>query len=473
MVAVAQNNGQTVSRDSVEERLIGEPLTQGYRPSLPYWAMWNNDIVPQLYLLRDVELMMIHPVVLNVLNYFKAGIFGAEFDIACEKSSCGEFLYDQCQRFWDVGVPLLQGGYEYGWIGTENLYVHEGNYLAWSGMCQFSPRDVFMLTQDHKPVGLRVKPIIPSVSTGTGMGQAGPHHRRDTDLWLGTPDIPAKGLWYAHNPRYSQFYGQSQLLGAWRPWRRLAWRDAAESVIDGGIYRFAYAGPVIRYPEEDYASQSGTPGTTLDSQGRPRKYARDIARQLSEWYKTGAGIGLPSSKYPDGQDKWEFSLPESTLNVDGLINYAKYLCEQISYGVGVPPELLNAAESGSGYSGRAIPMEGFMLAQQRLANSMLNLFVGQVLKPLVKWNFGNVKWTAKVKNLLETKRRLQMGEENTAQQTPAPQSPNQNTVIMPGQRQDGTVPPVPEMPQAPMSLNPFVTDRVRDIARRILQGRAA
>jgi hypothetical protein len=462
MPAVTQSNGQTVSRQTVEERLTGEPLTQGYRPTLPVWALWTSDTVPQLYLLRDVELMMIHPVVLNVLNYFKAGLYGAEFDIVCGDPTVSEFLHDQCRRFWDIGVPLLQGGYEYGWIGTELMYGYEGNYLAWKGMFQFSPRDVYILTQDHKPIGIRIKHVIPSTDEKK--------RRRDTqDLWLSTPDIPAKGLWYAHTPRYSEYYGVSQLLGAWRPWRRLAWRDAAETVIDGGVYRFAYAGPVIRYPEEDYASQLGTPGTTLDSQGRPRKYARDIARQISEWYKTGAGVGLPSSKYPDGADKWEFTIPESTLNVDGLIHYVEYLCKQISYGIGVPPELIEAAESGSGYSGRAIPMEGFMMAQQRLANNMLNLFLTQVLQPLVKWNWGDVKWTAKVKNLLETKRRLQLGDEAQGHkpQIQLP-SPGTNTTGVPGQRRDGTVPPVPQMPQAPMSLANN-DDRIREIARKILQ----
>src|SRR5262249_5902837 len=183
--------------------------------------------------------------------------------------------------------------------------------------------------------------------------------------------LPAKALWYAHNPRYNHWYGQSQLLGAWKPWRRLGWKDGAEQSMDGGIYRFAYCGPKIRYPEEDYQGQPGAPATSLDSQGRPRRYARDMARMMAEQYKAGAGIGLPSTMCPPemgGGPKWDAEFPESTLNISGLIEYVKYLIGQVRFGVGVPPEIFEASETGSGYSGRAIPLDAFLMTQQRIAD---------------------------------------------------------------------------------------------------------
>src|SRR5262249_31124458 len=113
-----------------------------------------------------------------------------------------EFVHDHCTRFWDTGVPALQGGYEYGWIACENLYCEEEGRLQWDGVKQFSPRDGFLLTQNNKPVGVRVKPILQ-----TSMGGGPVTGKNTVDLWMATCDVPAKGLWYAHNPRYSQFYG--------------------------------------------------------------------------------------------------------------------------------------------------------------------------------------------------------------------------------------------------------------------------
>lgn len=466
-------NGQAVSSEQVKDLLLSsEPLTQGYRPTLPLWALYTADTVPQFYLLRDVELMMIHPVVLSALNFFKGGIAGVEFDIPSDSSEVSEFVGAQCQRWWDRGVPKIQGGYEYGWIGCENMFSDADGPLVWDDLIQFSPRDVYLLTRDARPIGIRVKQVKPTDRNETFPRADDSVGAGAIDLWMGTEDIPAKGLWYPHNPRYSQYYGQSQLLGAWRPWRRLAWKDGAETNIDGGFYRGYYSGPLVRYPEEDYQGPANSPATTLDSQGRSRKYARDFARQLAEWYKSGAGVGLPSSKYPTemgGGDKWDMEFPQVRLNIDGGVNYVKHLWDQIRYGVGVPPELMEAAESGSGYSGRSIPLEGFIMQQQRLADAILSLFVRQVLKPLVLWNFGPVRWDAKVKPLLETKSRLKQAQAGQAAAgAPSEAPPGQTPVSGPqGQGIAAQVPPINGWGGFSLS------DRILSITRKILAERAA
>lgn len=512
-------NGQTtgpspVERAAWEEKLL-QPLTEGYKPTLPYWSLYTTDAIPQFYLLRDIELMMTHPVVRSSLDYFKGGIAGAEFwggespDGNPEGQPIADdpvvvaFVKDQCQRYWDRGVPKIQGGYEYGWIGCEALYAEDGDGLRWDDFAQFSPRDTFLLTADSRPVGVRVKNVHTAVVQEANNIReiAGKEAKSGTiDLWLASDDIPAKGVWYAHCPRYHSWYGQSQLLGAWRPWRRLAWKDGAETVTDGGIYRFAYAGPIVGYPEEDLQGPPGSVATTLDSQGRPRRYARDMARMMAEWFKAGAGVGLPTTKYPSdlgGGDKWTFNIPKSTLNISGLIEYVKYLIDQIRFGVGVPPELFEASETGSGYSGRAIPIEGFMLMQQRLADALLELFVRQILQPLVKWRFGPVRFQVKVKNLIQSKMKMQGKSEKPGmtQQGPGVNLPpgGGGPAPLPGQRDLGTA-PAPWLPhtgpqgqqgwqssggrvlyqQTPpggLSLTEpaIVTDRIREIARKVLE----
>lgn len=393
------------TRDELEERLLGTALTTGYLPTVPLEGMWSPDGTPIFQLRQNIEMMLTHPMVTTALSYYESGIAGAEFwggkddlnpdnpqgNPISDSPEVSDFVTKHCERYWDKGVPVLQEGYKWGWDAGECLYRKEGDRLEWLGLNGFAPRDCFLLTQAHIPVGVRVNNI-------QGKGQQ--------DLWLASESVPAKGLWYVHNPRYGQFYGRSQLYGAWRPWRRAAWKDGAEQVLDGGVYRFAYAGPEVGYPEEDLQGPPGIPNTTPDSQNRPRRYSRDIARQIAEQLKTGAGIGLPTTPYPKeqgGAPKWYVKWPDKAVNFDPILNYIKQLYDQISYGIGVPPELLQAAETGSGYSGRQIPMEAFLDSQQKLADAFLSLFVEQVLKPLVMWNFGPVKFTIHVKRLLETK----------------------------------------------------------------------
>src|SRR5580704_6783408 len=200
MPAVEANghvNGQ-MTQDTITA-LLEEPLTEGYTPSLPLWASYLTDTLPQIWLLRDLELMMIHPIVSNALEYFKSGIAGAEFwggpnlqdpndpigrPICADSPEVDQFVRDQCTVYWDRGVPQLQGGYEYGWIGAENIYENDG-VLKWKNLLHFAPRDTFPLTMDQEFVGVRIKGIKKS-----GKGAV--------DLWSATEDVPAKGLWYAH-----------------------------------------------------------------------------------------------------------------------------------------------------------------------------------------------------------------------------------------------------------------------------------
>jgi hypothetical protein len=474
------NQNGRADKGEVQETLIGEPLTNGYKPSLPNWALeW--DWMPQIYLIRDVELMLTHPVVRACLGYFKSGISGAQFwggpnplnpddqvglPICATNPEVGNFVQEQCNRFWDRGVPKIQGGYDYGWIGCENLFSEESGQLRWEDLIQFSPRDTYMLTHESRPIGCRIKNITEITNERAPNGQV--------DLWFASKDVPAKALWYAHDPRYHHYYGQSQLFGAWRPWRRLAWKDGAETVIDMGVYRFAFPGPIIRYPEEAVQTAGvNTPATALDSQGRPRRYARDIARQMGEQAKAGATVGLPSGKYPSeqgGDFKWSIEWPERTIQVDGLITYAKWLQDQISYGVGVPPELFQAGETGSGYSGRQIPLEAFLATQQKIADAILRLFVAQVLAPLIRWNFGDVVWDVKVRNLLETKnkmKQLQQDKQTNFAGNAAAGGPT------PEQMAHGNAPgtqPIDPFASPMFSLGSM--ERAREIARQILRGAA-
>jgi hypothetical protein len=403
MDAVMNGQQNGVSQEQLAEVLTAEPLTTGYRPSFPGWVYGTDTAIPQIYLYRDVELMMIHPVVRNTMNYLKSGIAAVEFDIRTEDSMAGEFIQDHCERFWDRGVPKIQNGYEYGWIGGEPTYKEDHGFLKWDNLMDFSPRDCYLLTQDNLPVGVRIKNVRP---------------KGEVNLWMSTPQVPAKGLWYAHEPRFSSFHGQSALIGAWMPWRRLGSKDAAETIVDQGVFRHGVPPVIVKYPNEDYQMPAGTPNTTLDTAGKPRRYSRDVARQIAEWLKAGSAVSMDSGYYPQdmgGKPKWELQIPESVLDIEGLIVYVKHLWDQVSYGIGVPPELLQASEGGSGYSGRKIPREAFLMRNQRIADAILLLFCEQILKPLVWWNFGPIPWTVSIKNMLMTERLAQGGQEGSMQ----------------------------------------------------------
>lgn len=420
-------NGESTHQktESAIARELQEDATVGYRPTLPLESLWLSGAgdVPQVTLRRDIEFMLMHPVVTTTMEYFKSGTAGTEFwggpDDADPANHQGkpisadprvsEFVLSHVERFWRGSVPLIQeGGYSYGWAPGEHIYKEVGGQMVWDHLKVFHPNDGFILTLDHRAIGVRVKGIRDTVKGNTEGGQV--------SLWLASGSIPAKGLWYSHRPRFNQYYGRSQLIGAWRPWRRLGWRDAVEQVIDAAIYRAGYKGPVVRHPKEDaQTALSGVPATTQDGRGMPRRSARDVARQIVEWAKAGAGFTLSSEMYPSDQGggpKWSIEWPEHVMDVRPLIEAARYLEDQIMLGIGVPPELLKAGGTGSGYSGRNIPREAFLNGQQYIADALLYNFVEQVLRPLVLWNFGDVPFNIACKSLLKS----QSEDRNTEEQ---------------------------------------------------------
>ena len=455
-----------------DKKFLEQQLSEGYKPSTPLAGMIGFDGLPINWMRQDVENMLAHPAVRQALNYFKGGIAGAQFwggenpdDDNDEQGlpisddpRVARFVKEQCERFWDRGVPLLQSGYEYGWVGMENIYDDVAGYLKWDRLVNFNPRDTFLLTQDFKPIGVRVKNVQSQM--------------RPLDLWLAGDEVPAKGLWYPHQPRYHMYYGLSQLVGAWRPWRRLAWKDGAESVLDMACYRFGVGWVVARYPDEDLQGPSpGAPNTTLDSEGNPRRFMRDIMRQIAEQAKAGAVVGLPSKRDEQGEYTCDIQWPQGTLQgIENLINYNEHLQKQITEGVGVPPELLEASETGSGYSGRRIPLESFLSNQQQIADSILKLFVDQVLMQLVRWNFGrDVRFNVKVKSLIKTRTKDQQVNAQPAAQNPP-------STLPPAQHQAPAIIPVAQSvhnPQEDLRSRQAmlsITDKMREIARKALAG---
>jgi hypothetical protein len=203
---------------------------------------------------------------------------------------------------------------------------------------------------------------------------------------------------------------------------------------------------------------------------------------LVEWAKAGAGFTLSSAMYPQAQGggrKWDVEWPEHVMDVRPLVEAARYLEDQIMLGIGVPPELIRAGGTGSGYSGRSIPREAFLGEQQLVANNILQGFVEQVVKPLVLLNFGDVPFNIYCKSLLKT-------QTDSAQGAPG-QSGGNNAVnfnrsqaakdawakrnINKGAPQDSSPTPAAPAQAAPaMSLSnrSIITDRMREIARKIV-----
>lgn len=443
----------SANRSRIEDALLsdGEPLTLGYKPTLPFNLFSSPYSASVTWMvLWDIEAMLTHPVVTLALQNFRGAIANAEFEVKANNQQVADFALEQVESLWGStnGLAIVQLGYEYGWQAAEVMYRQERHKLHFDKLISFHARDSSPLTRNRRYVGIRVRN-----GTHTTGGLAGDGIHADSKSGIGaklelwgprkTPacdaekcDIPAKGFWYAHNPKHHRWWGRTQLHGAWHPWRRLAGPSGAENTTDMGVYRFAFKGPVVRYPGRDMPRPAS---------GGGYESARDRAREFAESAKAGVSVALPSDRDKDGNYLWDAEWPDHTLNVDSLVNYLEYLKKEIAAGIGVPPELIEASDVGSGYSGRAIPMESFLMSQQRIADAIVATFVEQVLDPLLLWNFGRTAWAkVRVKSLLATKSKNTQGG-GPPQPPPNPGRP-EGAPGRAGAAGQGAAPPQPPSP---------------------------
>lgn len=499
MVANQQLNGQP---EEAIANTLQEDTTVGYRPVMPMEMLWaSGGDMPQITLRRDLEFMQMHPIVSIAMEYYKSGISGAEFwggpddnDTSNDKGKpismddkVSQFVLAHVERFWQRGAPILQeGGYPYGWAPGEHIYKEHDGMMVWSHLKGFFPNDGFVLTYKHQSVGIRIKNIRDPIQDPADRGVETTNHKEaaggTVDLWFASKNIPAKAAWYPHRPRFNQFYGRSQLMGAWLPWRMLGWKDGMDQVVNAAVYRAGYRGPVVYHPNEDMQTgKQGVPGTQQDSRGMPRRSAQDVARQIGEWAKAGASFTCSSAQYPAAQGggpKWKIDWPEHVMDVRPLVDAARWCEDRIMLGMGVPPELVKAGGTGSGYSGRSIPREAFLDQQQRIADAMLQMFVEQVIKPLVLWNFGDIPFNVQCKSLLKSQADDKQGQDQGQQGEGGDKDQKRSQAAKDawakkqgGKGGAGGAAPAqpPQPPSAPMSHN----SKTLDIVRRVMARRAA
>jgi hypothetical protein len=356
------------------EQLLTRGLAVGYQPRLPIYSSRFGD---QLFFnfFNDVEWMCRDDSIRLPLQFVMGPAAHAEWGVEGRTNAEALFVAQQLQWFWSNAVPRVQGkGYPFGYCGGEMTYdVHEG-LLVQSRFKIFNPRDT-----DPARHPTTKKPCEVWVHN-TAEGVTKLHGWRE--------DIPNKAFWYAHLDDYDRLRGESQVWAAYRPWLRLTGRDGGEELIDLGFYRLGVPPTVVDHPNQPYTAAAGK-GQPYANNGFT--HTRDEARSIAESGKSGAGIAV-SSEQQNGVRKWDYRVLATGINGTQLIEYVEYLERKCYKGVGIPPELLQAAESGSGYSGRAIPLEGFLTSQQRPVNDMTRSWFDQIGQPLLRWNFGPDAW---------------------------------------------------------------------------------
>jgi 2'-5' RNA ligase len=204
--------------------------------------------------------------------------------------------------------------------------------------------------------------------------------RASSNLTICSPHL----FWFAGHGDLTQFHDAPPLSGCFEPWLEKRGRGAAIQSRKLWFKKAAWRGGILYYPEG--VSNVGTAESPqyVDNQ--------DLARQALDTLEAGGTMAISSDVNPaTNQRKWEYIPPESYSDVAGLREYPQDLDREILTGAGIPPEVLEASEVGSGWSGRMVPLMGYLGTVDELAGLLLES-CDSWLAPLVALNFGENAW---------------------------------------------------------------------------------
>jgi len=407
------------------EMQLAEQASPGYRPSFLMGSVHAEDLNWWTFA-RDIRVMRRHSAILKPLNYILGALSNVEWTIEASGPEEADFAAKQLQWFWTNAFHrVFTEAAIYGWSAAECVYKLQDGLMVQDEIKVFSSWDCMpLLSRDGKPVGIQV-------NSGSGFESCGGLSK----FWAFRDDIPNKGLWFSHNPLHGGRFGESILRPAWIYWRMLKGRDGAHETAAIAMYRYGtgiikvWFPPAANKVADEYAPPNAVSGRVSN---------RDVAGIIGESIKSGSVVKLPSLFDDNGNKLWDVAVETPNTNLDTILSYVRYLEEACSDALGVYPELLRASESGSGYRGREVPLQGFLQAQQPTVNHYTKEWQKQVCDLLVKWNFGADAWVRITpKSLLKSYWKNAQDASQPMEQAPMQAQPMQQASPMAGGGMEG------------------------------------
>lgn len=347
--------------------LLARPFTADYEPIAVHLG-WQGNIRRPLFSTRWVHRMLADQRVQFALRMIKgpclstSRFYVKDPDSTPEQpSKIKEYLVREVTRFWRHSASKALRALEWGYSGNECVFRMSDGLVSFNALKTIHPRDLKIITLDGEKAGMSVSGV----------------KNRKQRVYLGGP----KGLWHVHGREENPWYGMSRLFGAFIPWLEFYEDGGAKDVRRLYYHKYAFSGDVGYFPTGREPDSQNQPGN------QPRSN-REVMRSMLTKRKTGASIMFPGSRDESGNLKWTIETPSPGPGATDVLEYHRHLKEEIFEGMGVPNEVVEAAETGSGYSGRKVPQEAFFSMLQEIVDWLIYDFDQQVLRPMVQFNFG-------------------------------------------------------------------------------------
>ena len=135
--------------------------------------------------------------------------------------------------------------------------------------------------------------------------------------------------------------------------------------------------------------------------GREITY-RELAREIVESRHTGGALTLPLVYDSGGRKLIDYTPPQGVSGYTQIFRWKTDLDLEIWKALEVPPEVIQASNSGSGYSGRWIPFAVALSAVHMELAELVRCIDRDILRPIAQLNFGRrMQYEIRPKSLVE------------------------------------------------------------------------
>lgn len=416
--------------------MLAPSKVTGYRPSIlgrgfggMAWGGEDAWYTPAegRYMLRDAQIQF-------TLGIKLAPLASIKWSVEAEDKEAGEMAARAFERFWTRHLAQAFQCVPWGWMAAELEYGQDDSGdITFEGLADVYPLDATpLLSRSRRGVfGFSLRNNTPPDEGQRGKDGAGVNARGDHYNWV----RPPRSLWITYRGLHGNHHGQGVLQTMWRPWKAKTSKNGARDVVDRWYFLNSYDGRVMRHPEGEVETSAGQ-----------FMSAYDYARQVVETWDAGGVAAFPGTADEKGNYAWTYERSTANGEPGGLIEWLASFDTEILKAGDVPPEVVAAMTSGSGWSGRSVPFLVFLAGEDMIADSIAQAAWSQMVRPLVAANRGG---RAALGCKLKLKSLVEMAEEAESKKGGGGGGPKPPPPGQPANEEGGVKQGPPQAPRPP------------------------
>ena len=319
--------------------------------------------------LHVAELMRYDPQVRIGLGARNGLLMSAEVEVTGDDSRVVSWVQHQWNALWHQAAHQLLRAKLYGFLPFEVVY-RRASGGQFRGLVEVErlidrhPSDSRLLTIGDQIVGF-------TVARDSVAGRP-PRSGGLQDL------LAPQALVCTFDAECENPYGCALLARAYPAWFEKWMPGGAKRTLRLRMIKDAYIGDIFWYPPDRRFELPD---------GREITY-RELAQQIVESRASGGALTLPLIRDSQGNKQLDYTPPQGTSGYTQIFRWKADLDLEIWKALEVPPEIIQASSSGSGYSGRWIPFAVALSAVHQELAELIRCIDRDILRPIAQFNFG-------------------------------------------------------------------------------------